>query len=462
MEYFIVSNMKKIINLLALSMVMISQGAMAQDTASPSDAKKWSLQECLDYALANNLQLKQNVITMLTNEQSERQAKAALLPSLSASTNQNGSWRPFSESFVNLSGGTMTTTSNEFNYNGSYGLNANWTVWNGGRNVKNVEKSKLTTAISELAAERTANSIQEQIAQYFVQILYQKEAVEVHKQVLEAAKIQRDRAQTMVEVGSLAKVDLKQLEAQVSQDEYNVVNARTQLENYKLQLKKILELYGVSEFDVVTPLVNDDDVLTPIPMVDDVFAAAREQRPEIKSGKLNLESAGLDIDIAKRGYYPTLSMSAGIGSSNSSGNNDAFFEQLKRNMNNTLGLTISVPIFDNRQNKTNVEKAKLSRQNYELQLLDAEKTLYQQIETYWLNAHNAQQQYLYAKTNVESMQESYHLLSEQFALGLKNIVELNTSKNNLLQAEQQLLQSKYTTLLNLALLRFYQGESIRL
>ena len=295
-----------------------------------------------------------------------------------------------------------------------------------------------------------------------MQILYQKEAVEVYKQVLEAAKIQRDRAQTMVEVGSLAKVDLKQLEAQVSQDEYNVVNARTQLENYKLQLKKILELYGVSEFDVVTPLVNDDDVLTPIPMVDDVFAAAREHRPEIKSGKLNLESADLDIDIAKRGYYPTLSMSAGIGSSNSSGNNDAFFEQLKRNMNDTLGLTISVPIFDNRQNKTNVEKAKLSRQNYELQLLDAEKTLYQQIETYWLNAHNAQQQYLYAKTNVESMQESYHLLSEQFALGLKNIVELNTSKNNLLQAEQQLLQSKYTTLLNLALLRFYQGESIRL
>ena len=125
-------------------------------------------------------------------------------------------------------------------------------------------------------------------------------------------------------------------------------------------------------------------------------------------------------------------------------------------------MTLSVPIFDNRQNKTNVEKAKLARQNYELSLQDAEKTLYQQIETYWLNARNAQQQYIYAKTNVESMQESYDLLSEQFKLGLKNIVELNTSKNNLLQAEQQLIQSKYTTLLNLAMLRFYQGEAIRL
>ena len=454
--------MKKLIHLLTLSLVMASQGAIAQEEGSVSGSKKWTLEECLDYALANNIQLKQNVITMLTNEQSERQAKAALFPSLSVSTNHNGSWRPFSESFVNLSGGTMTTSSNKLNYNGSYGLNASWTVWNGGKNVKNVEKSKLTTAISALAAEQTANSIQEQIAQFYVQILYQTEAIKVQKQVLEAAKIHRDRAQTMVEVGSLAKVDLKQLEAQVSQDEYNVVNAQTQLENYKLQLKKILELYGTLDFDVATPIVNDNDVLTPIPTVFDVFTAARELRPEIKSGKLSLESADLDIDIAKRGYYPTLTLSAGIGSSNSSGRDDAYFEQIKKNMNNTLGLTVSMPIFDNRQNKTNVEKARLSRQNYELRLLDAEKTLYQEIETCWLNAHNAQQQYLYAKTNVESMQESYHLLSEQFALGLKNIVELNTSKNNLLQAEQQLLQCKYTTLLNLALLRFYQGESIRL
>ena len=453
--------MGKLMNLLALSLAMLSQTALAQDGGS-SASKKWTLQECLDYALANNIQLKQNLITTQTNEQSELQAKAALLPSLSASTNQNGSWRPFSQSFVNLNGGTLTSTSNELNYNGSYGLNASWTVWNGGRNLKNVEKSKLTTEISELNTEKTANSIQEQITQYYVQILYQNEAVKVSKQILEAAKVQRDRAQTMVEVGSLAKVDLKQLEAQVSQDEYNVVNAQTQLENYKLQLKKILEIYGTQDFDVAIPDVDDNTVMSPIPAVDDVYHSAHESRPEIRSGKLNLESADLDIDIAKRGYYPSLSVNAGVGSSNSSGNHTAFFKQLKNNLNNSLGLTLSVPIFDNRQNKTNVEKAKLARQNYELSLQDAEKTLYQQIETYWLNARNAQQQYMYAKTNVESMQESYDLLSEQFKLGLKNIVELNTSKNNLLQAEQQLIQSKYTTLLNLAMLRFYQGEAIRL
>jgi outer membrane protein len=170
----------------------------------------------------------------------------------------------------------------------------------------------------------------------------------------------------------------------------------------------------------------------------------------------------MDIDIARRGYYPSVSLTAGIGTSNTSGVNTAFPRQWKNNLNNSIGLTISVPIFDNRQNKTNVEKAKLSKLNSELDLIDTQQTLYREIENYWLNAHNAQQQYVAAKTNVESMQASYELVSEQFRLGLKNIVELTTGKNNLLLAEQQLLQSKYTALLNQAMLRFYAGEGIHL
>jgi outer membrane protein len=137
-------------------------------------------------------------------------------------------------------------------------------------------------------------------------------------------------------------------------------------------------------------------------------------------------------------------------------------EQWKKNLNSSAGLTVSVPIFDNRQNRTNVRKAKLSKEAADLSLQDTEQQLYRNIENYWLQARNAQQQYVAAKANVASMQESYGLLSEQFRLGLKNIVELTTGKNNLLQAEQQLLEAKYTALLNLALLRFYQGDSLHL
>ncbi len=441
--------------LLTAAMTLMATGAAQAQ-------RLWTLQQCIDYALENNISLRQSRLTQAQNAEDVLMRRAALLPSLSFSTNQNASWRPFNESYVNLSGGTMTSTNSEVNYNGSYGLNAQWTVWNGGRNQKNLEKSKLTVEQAEYATEASANTIQEQITQYYVQILYLNEAVGVSRQVLEASKLQRDRAREMVEVGSLARADLMQLEAQVSQDEYNVVNAQTQADNYRLRLKQLLELVGTDDFDVAKPQVDDAQVLTPLPPKADVYAQAYAVRPEIQSSKLSIESAELDVDIARRGFYPSVSMSAGVGTSNSSGMKTAATEQWKKNLNNSVGLTVSVPIFDNRQNRTNVRKAKLSKEAADLSLQDTEQQLYRNIENYWLQARNAQQQYVAAKANVASMQESYNLLSEQFRLGLKNIVELTTGKNNLLQAEQQLLEAKYTALLNLALLRFYQGDSLHL
>ncbi len=449
--------------LMALSLLLAAAGVRAQETGTgAADGRKWTLEECIDYALEHNIQLRQNRVTKEQNEVSVKEQQAALFPSLSFSTNQNVSWRPWSQSYVNLSSGTMTSTSSEVNYNGSYGLNASWTVWNGGRNRKNVERSRLTSELSDYDTEQTANSIQEQITQYYVQILYQTEAVAVNKEVLEGSKLQRDRAQEMVEAGSLAKVDLAQLQAQVAQDEYNVVNAQTQLDNYKLELKQILELVGTEQFDVATPAVGDDKVLQPLPEKGSVYARAYESRPEIKSGQLSVKAGDLDISIARRAFLPTVSLSAGIGTSNSSGLHTAVGTQWKNNLNNSIGLTLSVPIFDNRQNKSAVELARLSKQSSQLELLNTEKELYSQIETYWLNARNAQEQYRYARQNEESMQESYDLVSEQFRLGLKNIVELTTGKTNLLQARQTRLQSKYTALLNIAMLNFYGEGKIEL
>ncbi len=422
----------------------------------------WTLQQCIDYAMEHSITLQQNRITSMQNDLTVLQSKAALFPSLSFSTNQNASWRPYSQSTINLTNGTMTTTQSTVNYNGSYGLNASMTVWNGGRNTKAIRQNEYTAEMSELNTEKTANTLQEQIAQLYVQILYQTEAVRVNQEILKAAEMQRDRAQEMVNVGSLAKVDLMQLQAQTSQDEYNVINAKSQLENYKLQLKQLLELDAATEFNIVTSEATDQQVLAPIPTKEDVFGIALAQRPEIQSSKLNVESSDLAVKVAKAGYLPQVNVNASMGTSNASGMHKAFGEQVKTNLSNSIGMSISVPIFDQRQNRTNVQKAKLTYLNSQLQLQDAQKTLYSTIESYWLNATTSQQQYVYAKANVESMQASYDLVTEQFRLGLKNIVELTTGKTNLMQAEQQLLQSKYNTLYNLAMLRFYQGERIHL
>ena len=433
---------------------MTSACALAQTT--------WTLQDCISYALDNNIQINQSRITTAQNQLDVTQSNASLYPSISFSTNHNGSWRPFSESTVNLSNGTMTTTRNTTSYNGSYGLNASMTLWNGGRNTKNIKKNELTRDMSELDVQKNENSIQEQITQLYVQILYQTEAVAVNKELLKGSELQRDRAKEMVEVGSLAKVDLAQLEAQVSQDKYNVVNSQSQLENYKLQLKQLLEIVGPEDFNVATTNVTDKEVLATIPDRVDVYNTALTLRPEIASSRLNIESSALAVDIAKAGYLPTVSLNASVGTNNSSGIGTAFFKQIKTNMSNSLGISVSVPIFDQKSNLTGIRKAKLAYANSNLQLKDAEKTLYSSIENFWLNATTSQQQYIYAKSNVESMQESYDLVSEQFRLGLKNVVELTTGKNNLLQAEQQLLQSKYNTLYNMAMLEFYRGNNIKL
>lgn len=440
--------------LVTLSILLTGSAAWGQ--------KVWTLQECLDYALANNIQLQQKRITAASDHEDLLQSQAALFPSVSFSTNQNASWRPFAETTINLAGGTMTTNRNSVSYNGSYGINANWTVWNGNRNTNTIKQNKLTEKMAELGIEQQANTIQEQIAQLYVQILYETEAVNVCREIIKSSMMQRDRARTMVEVGHLARVDLVQLEAQVSQDEYSLVQAQSQLANYKLQLKQLLEIHDEEDFEISVPEVTDAQVLSVLPNEHAVYNAALESRPEIQSSKLNVQSSEIAINTARAGYKPTVSMTAGIGSNNSSGQHTDFFKQVKNNMNNSLGLSISVPILDNHQARTNIRKAKYALQTSELNLQEQQKQLYSTIENYWLNATTSQQQFISARNNVKSMQESYDLVSEQFNLGLKNIVELTTGKNNLLQAEQQLLQTKYTALLNSAMLKFYAGERIKL
>ena len=423
--------MKKKHLLATLSIVLTGSAAWGQ--------KVWTLQECLDYALANNIQLQQKRITAASNHEDVLQSKAALFPSVSFSTNQNASWRPFAETTINLAGGTMTTNSNSVSYNGSYGINANWTVWNGNRNINTIKQNKLTEKIAELGINQQANTIQEQIAQLYVQILYEDEAVKVCREIIKSSMMQRDRAKTMVEVGSLARVELVQLEAQVSQDELALVQAQSQLANYKLQLKQLLEIHDDEAFEIAVPEVTDAQVLAMIPNEQAVYNSALESRPEIQSSKLSIESSEIAIHTARAGYKPTVSMTAGIG-----------------------GLSVSVPILDNHQTRTNIRKAKYALQTSELNLQEQQKQLYSTIENYWLNATTSQQQFISARKNVKSMQESYDLVNEQFNVGLKNVVDLTTGKNNLLQAEQQLLQTKYTALLNAAMLNFYAGERIRL
>ena len=260
----------------------------------------------------------------------------------------------------------------------------------------------------------------------------------------------------------MSKADVAQLEAQWKSAEYDIVSSETQILNFKRQLKALLELGLDDDFDISGTVPSDEQVLSPIPSAKSIYEQALASRPEIKSAELNIEAADMSIDIARRGYYPTIGLSASAGDSHYSASQDGVGKQMKSNLNLSGGVNVSVPIFDNRRNKSAVERAKWEKLNSELDLQDRKNTLQSTIENYWLNAQSYQQRFLSARSKVESAETSYELLDAQFKNGLKNIVELRQGHDNLVSAKQDELQSKYMALLNIQMLKFYSGDTINL
>lgn len=423
---------------------------------------QWDLQSCIDYAKEQNITIRKNRITAASTQIDVKTAKAALFPSLSFSTGQQVVNRPYQKTSSRVSGSEIISSNSKTSYNGNYGLNASWTLYNGNKRLKTIQQEKLNNQMAELDVATSENNIQESIAQVYIQILYAAESVKVNENTLQVSIAQRDRGQELLNAGSIAKSDLAQLEAQVSTDRYQLVTAQATLEDYKLQLKQLLELDGENEMNIYLPALSDENVLAPLPTKRDVYISALSLRPEIEASKLNVEASELGINIAKSSYFPTISLSAGIGTNHTSGSDFTFGEQVKNGWNNSIGLSVSVPIFNNRQTKSAVQKAKLQYETSMLSLLDEQKALYKTIESLWLDANSAQQRYAAANEKLKSTQISYELISEQFNLGMKNTVELLTEKNNLLQAQQEQLQAKYMAILNTQLLKFYQGDQLAL
>lgn len=420
-------------------------------------ARTWTLEQCMQYAAENNIQLQKAALTRKSAQEDVRQSKAQLLPSLTFSTGQNVTYTPWKRSgTATIAGDQVEINTQKTYYNGSYTVGANWTVWNGNRNRNQVKLNALSEQGAELDSMVSARNIQEQIAMLFVQILYTKESIEVNKATLEAARVNENRGQQMLEVGSMSRADYSQLVAQRAQDEYNVVQAESQARNYKRQLKALLQITDEEDFDVIAPHTTDEMALMPVPSMQTVYEAALQNRPELKKAQLSVKTAEMQGRMAKAQRLPTVNMNAAVGTNTTTMSDYAWENQMKTNVNVGAGISVSVPILDQRLTRTAVNKAELQRQQALLDVRDRETALYSTIENYWIQAMNNQSQYRAARVSTQSAQDSYDLLSEQFALGLKNIVELQTGKTRLLQAQQNELQSKYMAILNIKLLEFYK------
>lgn len=433
--------MKRLLSILLCSLLLSGlRNATAQEAS-----KTWTLQECLDYAYQNNIQVRQSRNNQLSGIEDTKQAKAALFPSLVASTTQSYTNYPSSEVTDNNS------------YTGTYGITAGMTIFEGGKLRTEVKRQKVQNQMDALSVEESVNDIRIAIVQAYMQCLYAADAVRINRSTAEASKAQRDRAEEMLRTGSISRVDFAQLQSQYSSDEYQIVVAGSTLDNYKLQLKQLLELDIMEEMNPAVPGVKEENVLKALPPKNEVYETALKVMPQIRRGELGIEAAKLEEKSARAGFFPSISLSASVGTGHMSNNDFESGSQIWNRFNENVGLTLNIPIFSNRKNRTAVNKAKIALNDSYLEWTSLQKELLRNVESAYLDAVSAQAQYLSAREKEKYARESYELTSEQFRVGVKNTVELITAQNEYSAAQQQVLQAKYLTLLSIELLNIYQG-----
>lgn len=424
--------------------------------AGAQTAGGWTLRQCIDYALQNNIQIKTQEVSLETAEASLEQAKAQQYPTLSFSSSFGANFHNAStyNEYMEKTGGVSVSN--------SFGLNSGLALYQGGRLRNAVKQSQLQRDATELDVEQARIDLEISVAQAFLQILYNREALDLNRQAEDLSAQQVARGEQLFAAGRISRVELAQLKSQHASDQYQTVAAENTLENSRLKLKQLLELGLGDAFEIVYPVIDDAVVGTPIPELADVYAEALATLPQLKSSELGLESADLAIKIAKGAALPSLSMNAGISTGYSSGTGVTYFDQLGNKLGESLGLNLSLPIFNGKQTRTNIRKAELQAETARLQDENTRKQLLATLESVRNDAVAAQQRYFASETQLNAAAESFRLVTEQFDAGIKNTVELLTEKNNYLSARSQQLQAKYQALLAEKLLQRYMNQPIEL
>ena len=422
-------------------LLIIAMGITAQDKP-----QQWDLTSCINYALTNNIQIQKSKITLEQSKISTKLAKAQLFPNLTGSINQD-----FTNYPIQTAGGTTSSS-----YSGNYGISSSLLLFDGGKTEKNIREQKLLEQVGQFNVQYSQKTIQFSILQSYLQILYAAETVNIDSATVEVSKFQFERGGNLLKAGSISKVDVAKLESQYSSDKYQLVVAKNNLETQKINLKQLLELKVEDQLNMAIPVLNDFDILKPLQTLQSIYATSLNVMPQLKSSKLNIQVAGLETEKARAGYLPKVNLNANIGTNHSTLSTLAFNKQLQDGLNDGIGLSVSIPIFTNRANKSAVETNRLNERTSELNLRDAEKSLLTEVESSYQDALSAQSQYIAAQEKVKALQTSYDLIDQQFTLGLKNTLDLLTEKNNLLAAKQGLLQAKYLSIMNVQMLNIYQ------
>lgn len=426
-----------------------------------SQPKLWSLRECCDYAVEHNISIKQQQNQCRQQEIQLSTAKNSRLPDLSGSVGQNFSFgRGLTE---------QNTYSNTNTSSTSFSLGTSVPLFTGFQIPNQIKLNQLNLEAATADLEKAKNDIRMQVAQAYVQILYDMEISEVaHRQIaIDSAQVAR--LQAFVDNGKASEAELSQQRATLANSRLTATQADNNTRLALLTLTQLLELPTPEGFNIVKPNLDDLAVLgtlgSPgkVPTPDQIYADALGVKPEIVAQQLKLKGTEHSIKIAQAGYYPTLSFSGGLGTNyytTSGFKSDAFGTQIKNNFSQYIGLNLSVPIFNRFQTRDNIRTAKIEQENQQLALDNTKKTLYKDIQQVYYNALNAQSKEKSSEEAVKSSKDAFTLMQAKYENGKATITEFNESKNHYLKSESDLVQARYENLYQHALIEFYRGKDL--
>lgn len=434
---------------------IILTSLLAAAAVLPAAAQKqWTLGECIDYALEHNISVKQSSLEVSQREVELENARLSRLPSIAASGSENLSFgRGLTEDNTYAHANTTNTT---------LSLGLGMPIFQGMKINNTVEARRLNLEAAEASLEKMKDDIRVAVAKAYVTILYDMEIAGVAAQQVRIDSAQVRRLEEMARIGKASSAEVAQQKASFGQSKLQAVQADNNLSLAILDLAQLLELESPEGFSVVR--FDGEQPKAPLAQPDDIFAQAVGIKPGVKAEETLLKAAESNIKVAKSGYYPTLSLSGGLGTNyytSSLGKSAKFFEQLGNNFNQYVGLSLNIPIFNGFSARNSVRSAKITYDTQKLQLDNTKKSLYKEIQQAYYNALASESKYTKSESAVESAREAFALMEAKYESGKANITEFDQSKNKYMSAMSDLAQARYENIYLRKILDFYCGISLK-
>lgn len=419
--------------------------------------KTWTLEQCINYALDRNIQVQKAGLSNDRNQLNSDQAQANRLPSVNASVRQNFNWYKGFDSTTGSYGSSSGSNST------NYSLSSSVSLYNGQKLSNKIKQAGIDEQAGQLYAETVKESVELNILNAYLQVLYAYESVSNAEKQIEATTSQLALAKERLDLGVISMSDYLQIKSELATEKSTLADAKSQLSIYKVTLMQLMELPVDEGFEVSSPNLDSLLVQNKQPDAQEIYNLALGIKPQIKNAELNKESAALDVQIAKADGIPSLSMDAGLSSGYSSlTTNSGYTSQLKDKINPSVGLSLSIPIFQKKQVKTNVSLATIAVSEAELDEINTKNELRKEIEQACVDVVSAQSKYTASLEENQATQESYEVATEKYKIGLLNSVDYLFEKINLITSESKLLQSKFNLIFSYKVIDFYKGVSLTL